>query len=64
MISFLLSLFKLPELRAYEIIYRYGSGSWFERTSVAATSLYEAQRAFDTDPRYDKCHRVSCTLME
>ncbi len=63
MLNFLRSFFKLPELHAYEIIYRYGSGHYFSRTAVASTSLYEAERAFDTDQRFDKCHRVSCTLI-
>lgn len=64
MFNFFRSLFALPELRPYEVIYRYGSGSWFARCGVTATSLYEAQRAFDTDPRYDNCHRISCTLID
>ena len=63
MLNFFRSFFKLPELRAYEIIYRYGSGHYFSRTAVAATGLYEAERAFDSDPRFDNCHRVSCTLL-
>jgi hypothetical protein len=63
MLNFFRSFFKLPELRAYEIIYRYGSGYYFSRTTVAATGLYEAARAFDTDQRFDNCHRVSCTLI-
>jgi hypothetical protein len=63
MLNFLRSLFKLPELRAYEILYRHGNSHYFAREVVAGINVYHAQRAFDTDPRFDKCHRVACTLI-
>ena len=63
MLNLFRSLFHYPELCVYEIIYSYNGGENFGRVNVPATNTYQAQRAFDTDERFEKYTRIGCTLL-